>query len=65
MEMKVQPMNFNKPLFASFVVFALMLISMLVATFIFDSYRITWSHYAAFGTALAWYGVELHRSEEK
>jgi len=65
LEMKVQPMNFNKPLFASFVVFALMLISMLVATFMFDSYRITWPHYAAFGTALAWYGVELHRSEEK
>lgn len=42
-----------------------MLISMLVATFMFDGYRITWPHYAAFGTALAWYGVELHRSEEK
>lgn len=58
-------MSVNKSLFASFVVFALMLISMIVATFLFDGYRITWPHYAAFGTALAWYGVELHRSEEK
>lgn len=58
-------MSVNKSLFASFVVFALMLISMLIATLIHDGYRITWPHYAAFGTALAWYGVELHRSEEK
>lgn len=58
-------MNFNKSLFASFVVFALMLISILIASFMFDGYRITWPHYAAFGTALVWYGVELHRSEEK
>lgn len=54
-------MSVNKSLFASFVVFALMLISMLVATFLFDGYRITWPHYAAFGTALAWYAFELHR----
>jgi len=63
--MEVKPMSVNKSLFASFLVFALMLISILVATFMFDSYRITWPHYAAFGTALAWYGTELHRSEKE
>lgn len=54
-------MSVNKSLFASFVVFALMLISMLVATFLFDGYRITWPHFAAFATALTWYAFELHR----
>lgn len=56
-------MSVNKSLFASFLVFALMLISILIATFMFDSYRITWPHFAAFATALAWYGSELYRSE--
>lgn len=54
-------MNFNKSLFASFVVFALMLISMLIASFMFDGYRITWPHFAAFAISLAWYGSELNR----
>lgn len=58
-------MKINKPLFASFIIATLMFISIIVASFMFDGYRITWPHYAAFGTALAWYGVELHRSEEK
>nr|DAE86666.1 MAG TPA: hypothetical protein [Caudoviricetes sp.] len=42
-----------------------MFISIIVASFMFDGYRITWPHYAAFGTAMAWYGTELHRSEDK
>lgn len=54
-------MNFNKSLFASFVVFALMLISILIASFTVDVYRITWPHFAAFATALTWYAFELHR----
>ena len=57
-------MNFNKSLFASFLVFALMLISILVATFMFDSYRITWPHFAAFAVSLAWYGTELNRADK-
>lgn len=56
-------MKINKPLFASFIVLAVLLVSMLVASFTVDSYRITWPHFAAFATALAWYGSELYRSE--
>lgn len=56
-------MKINKTLFASFIVLALLLVSMLVASFTVDSYQITWPHFAAFATALAWYGSELYRSE--
>jgi len=56
-------MKINKTLFASFIVLALLLVSMLVASFTVESYRITWPHFAAFATELAWYGSELYRSE--
>ena len=56
-------MKIKKTLFASFIVLALLLVSMLVASFTVDSNRITWPHFAAFATALAWYGSELYRSE--
>lgn len=54
-------MSVNKSLFASFLVFALMLISILIASFMFDGYRITWPHYAAFVTSMGWYGSELNK----
>ncbi len=57
-------MSVNKSLFASFLVFALMLISVLIATYTIDSYRMTWPHFAAFAVSLAWYGTELNRADK-
>jgi hypothetical protein len=54
-------MKLNKPLFASFVVMASLLISVLIATYTINSYRMTWPHFAAFAVSLAWYGTELNR----
>lgn len=54
-------MSVNKSLFASFLVFALMLISVLIATYTIDSYRMTWPHFAAFVASMGWYGSELNK----
>lgn len=54
-------MKINKPLFVSSIIAFSMLITILIASFTVDVYRITWPHFAAFATALTWYAVELHR----
>ena len=54
-------MKINKPLFVSSIAFFAILVSILVASFTVDVYRITWPHFAAFATALTWYAFELHR----
>lgn len=53
-------MKINKPLFVSSIVAFAMLITILIASFTVDAYRITWPHFAAFATALTWYAFELH-----
>lgn len=54
-------MKINKPLFVSSVIAFLMLMTILVASFTVDVYRITWPHFAAFAISLTWYAFELHR----
>lgn len=54
-------MNVNKPLFVSTLTFFLILVSVLIASFNIDGYRMTWPHFAAFAVSLAWYGTELNR----
>lgn len=54
-------MKINKPLFVSSIVAFSMLITILIASFTVDVYRITWPHFAAFAIALTWYAFELHR----
>ena len=58
-------MKINKPLFVSSVIAFLMLITILVASFTVDVYRITWPHFAAFAISLTWYAFELHRETDK
>ena len=58
-------MKINKPLFVSSIVAFSMLITILIASFTVDVYRITWPHFAAFATALTWYAFELHRETDK
>lgn len=54
-------MKLNKPLFVSTLTFFLILVSVLIASFNIDGYRMTWPHFAAFAVSLAWYGTELNR----
>ena len=54
-------MNFNKPLFVSTLTFFLILVSVLIASFNIDGYRMTWPHFAAFVASMGWYGSELNR----
>jgi hypothetical protein len=54
-------MKINKPLFASSIIVFLMLLSVLIASFTVEVYRMNWPHTAAFAIALTWYGIELHR----
>lgn len=54
-------MKINKPLFVSTLTFFLILVSVLVASFNIDGYRMTWPHFAAFVAAMGWYGSELNK----
>ena len=53
-------MKINKPLFVSSIVAFSMLITILIASFTVDVYRISWPHFAAFTTTLTWNAFELH-----
>lgn len=54
-------MKINKALFVSSIAFFAILVSILIASFTVNAYRITWPHFAAFAVSLAWYGTELNR----
>ena len=58
-------MKINKPLFVSSIVALSMLLTILVASFTVDVYRITWPHFAAFAISLTWYAFELHRETDR
>ena len=54
-------MKLNKPLFVSTLTFFLILVSVLIASFNIDDYRMTWPHFAAFVASMGWYGSELNK----
>ena len=54
-------MKINKALLVSSITFLAVLVSVLIASFNIDGYRMTWPHFAAFVAAMGWYGSELNK----
>ena len=54
-------MKVNKPLFVSSLTFLAILVSVLIASFNINGYRMTWPHFAVFAVSLGWYGSELNK----